>query len=127
MRLTAILCLSLLASACQTIPLTDNYIRSNGWAKRGEQRQAQPAAYWCYRTIGRPECSTTPIPGQEHRLIEGGMQPPAPAPFPPPPIKPTPAAKTGPNGATPPAMQQPTAQAPKEEDFIDRTVNFFNL
>ena len=122
MRLPAIICLSLLASACQTIPLTDNYIRANDWAKRGDQREAQPVAYWCYRTIGRPECSTTPIPGQEHRLIEGGMQPPAPAPFPAPPIKPTPATKAASNSATP-----GTAQAPKDENLIDRTVNFFNL
>lgn len=122
MRVPAILCLGFLAAACQTIPLSDNYIRSSDFAERGERREAQPAAYWCYRTIGRPECSKTPLPGQEHRLIEGGLQPAAPPPYPMPPAKPAQKASAGAA-----ADGSSTAEAPPKQSFLDRTVNFFDL
>ena len=80
-RMTVFMLLALTTSACQAVD--DNHLTSRDWAPRAEKRDPQPAAYWCYRTLGRPECSTTPIPGQEHRLIEGGPLPPEASPLPP--------------------------------------------
>jgi|GEM_PF-3036096 len=62
---------------------TSSDLTARDWAKRGEQRYADPPAIWCYRTLGRNDCFTEPQPGQEYRLMEGGAQPPMPASLPP--------------------------------------------
>lgn len=116
MRARAIVILALAMSACQFVD--DNHLTARDWADRGLKREAQPGAFWCYRTLGRPECSTTPIPGQEHRLIEGGPQPPEAAPLPAPPPEPTQVA-----GTRPATTEQPRAP----ESFGAQLSRFFGL
>lgn len=107
---------ALSASACNTID--DNHLTSRDWAERGVKREARPDGFWCYRTLGRPDCSVTPRPGQEHRLIQGGRQPAEAAPFPPPKTEPAPPAGRQSASARP---------APSEPSFGERLENLFGL
>ncbi len=75
MRILVIAAAVLTTAACGELRPTDSELTSRDWAKPGVKRQDPQPQVWCYRTIGRPECSSTPLPGQEHRLIEGGPQP----------------------------------------------------
>ncbi len=81
MRLALLALATLTMTACGAMQKTDSELTARGWAERGEKRQADPAAIWCYRTLGRPDCSTTPLPDQAYRLIEDGVQPPPAAPI----------------------------------------------
>lgn len=81
MRACILLAVLLAASGCAAIKPSDTTLRETGWADRGDRREVQPAAVWCYRTIGRPDCSHVRLPGQEYRLIHEGANPPRPAPM----------------------------------------------
>ncbi len=113
MRIISTLAMLLALTACEYIKPSDTRLHAIGWADRGERLPEPQAAYWCYRTLGRPDCSATPLPGQEYRLIEGG-----PAPLPPqtqamveaPPVAPAATAVTATAMAAPPMA--PPAPAP---------------
>ncbi|MGZ0187600.1 MAG: hypothetical protein ACKVH0_06280 [Alphaproteobacteria bacterium] len=74
-RLCFLLLASLLLTACEYIRPTDSELTSQNWSAAGQKREADPAFLWCYKTLGRPDCSIEPQPGQEYRLLEGGPQP----------------------------------------------------
>lgn len=67
-----------LLAGCAQLQPTDSELTGRDWAKAGEKRDAAPQNIWCYRTVGRPDCYPEPLPGEEYRLIEGGVQPPPP-------------------------------------------------
>ncbi len=109
------LLLALLAlGACADLQPTDSELTARDWAAPGAKRVTAPQAIWCYRTIGRPDCRLEPVPGQEHRLIEGGPQPPAAGPLiaPEPPPKAAAAALPAPTSPTPTPAPMPMAAAP---------------
>jgi len=73
----------LLLAGCGAMQPTDSDLTARDWAKPGVRRAAAQEQIWCYRTLGRPDCTSTPLPGQEYRLIEGGPQPGVSKPLPP--------------------------------------------
>jgi hypothetical protein len=74
-RLCFLLLAPLVLTACENILPTDSELTGQNWVTAGQKREADPAFLWCYKTIGRPDCSIEPQPGQEYRLLEGGPQP----------------------------------------------------
>ena len=83
MRIATALMAALALAGCGVMQPTDSELTARDWAKPGERRAAAQERIWCYRTLGRPDCTTEPIPGQEYRLIEGGPQPQTGKPLPP--------------------------------------------
>ena len=119
MRIAAMALATLALSACQGLQIDDNHLTSRDWAPSGPKRQAEPAAAWCYKTIGRPDCYHAPLPGQEYRLASSGPRPPAAAPMP------EPAKKMA--AAEPKAEKPAMEAAAADSGFIGRAKQFFGL